>query len=281
VPGGQPSRRAQPAGACIAHGDGDGTHIGAYASFDAGATWHSLGGLQDSANGRDPTVTFGASGRGYVCANTDDLHVWRTDDGGRTFSAPVLATRGHKLDHPWLAADPSSGPPSTTHLYGVWTGSDNTHLEFGRSTDGGRSFQAPLVIDTVQGPNEANFASPMIAAGPGGTIHAIYGVWPPLPAALPRPEFPAPIRVISSPTAVRPGPGRSNWEPGRWRSGYVSSSAALIACSRRSARVGSPSQWRNLIFARYLESRGHRKGARVPDRGSLVLGWQSGQLAKV
>ena len=121
-------------GACIAHDDEGGTHIGAYASFDAGASWRSLGGLEDSADGRDPTVTFDPNGRGYVCANTDDLHIWPTHDGGRTFGAPVLATRGHKLDHPWLAADPSPGPPSTTHLYGIWTGGpDNTQLEFGRS----------------------------------------------------------------------------------------------------------------------------------------------------
>jgi hypothetical protein len=186
-------------GACIAHEDEGGTQIAAYASFDAGASWRSLGGLRDSANGRDPTVTFDATGRGYVCANTDDLHVWRTDDGGRSFAAPVLATRGHKLDHPWLAADPAPGPPSTIHLYGIWTGGpDNTQLELGRSTDGGRAFQAPRALDTVRGPAEANFASPMVAAGHGGTIHAIYGVWPPLPKALPRPEFPAPIRVVSS-----------------------------------------------------------------------------------
>jgi hypothetical protein len=185
-------------GACIAHDEVGGTHIAAYASFDAGASWRSLGGLEDSADGRDPTVTFDAAGRGYVCANTDNLHVWPTDDGGGSFGAPVLATRGHKLDHPWLAADPAPGPPSTTHLYAAWTGPDNTQLEFGRSVDGGRSFQAPRALDTVRGPNEANFASPMVAAGHDGTIHAIYGVWPPLPKALPRPEFPAPIRVISS-----------------------------------------------------------------------------------
>jgi len=185
-------------GACIAH-DGEGVlHIGAYASFDAGASWRSLGGLEDSADGRDPTVTFDATGRGYVCANTDDLHVWRTDDGGRTFAAPVLASQGHKLDHPWLAADPSPGPRSGTHLYGAWTGPDNTQLEFGRSTDGGRSFQAPRTIDTVQGPDEANFASPMVAAGHGGTVHAVYGVWPPLAPGVLRPEFLAPIRVVSS-----------------------------------------------------------------------------------
>lgn len=121
-----------------------------------------------------------------------------TDDGGRAFSAPVLATQGHKLDHPWLAADPAPGPPSTTHLYAAWTGPDNTQLEFGRSVDGGRSFQASRALDTVRGPKEANFASPMVAAGLGGTIHAVYGVWPPLPKTLPRPEFPTPIRVISS-----------------------------------------------------------------------------------
>ena len=94
---------------------------------------------------------------------------------------------------------PGPGPPSTIHLYGIWTGGpDNTRLEFGRSTDGGRSFHAPRAIDTVRGPAEANFASPMAAAGHGGTVHAIYGVWPPLPKALPRPEFLAPIRVVSS-----------------------------------------------------------------------------------
>ena len=184
-------------GACIAH-DGGGTQIAAYASFDAGASWRSLGGLEDSANGRDPTVTFDAAGRGYVCANTDDLHVWWTDDGGRTFAAPVLATKGHKLDHPWLAADPAPGPSSATYLYGAWTGPDNRQLELGRSADGGRSFQAPRVLDTVRGPEQANFASPMVAAGHGGSVHAIYGLWPPLPPGLPRPKFAAPIRVISS-----------------------------------------------------------------------------------
>jgi hypothetical protein len=185
-------------GACIALDEEDGTHIAAYASFDAGASWRSLGGLEDSANGRDPTVTFDAGGRGFVCANTDDLHVWRTDDGGRGFAAPVLATRGHKLDHPWLAADPGPGPPDTIHLYGAWTGPDNTQLEFGRSTDGGRSFQAPRVLDTVRGPDQANFASPMVAAGDGGSVHAVYGVWPPLPPGKLRPEFVTPIRVVSS-----------------------------------------------------------------------------------
>jgi hypothetical protein len=85
----------------------------------------------------------------------------------------VLATRGHKLDHPWLAADPSPASGEAAWLYAAWTGPENTQLEFGRSTDGGRSFQAPRVLDTVAGPDQANFASPMVAAGHGGTVHAV------------------------------------------------------------------------------------------------------------
>jgi hypothetical protein len=184
-------------GACIADRE-SGRVIAACSSFDAGATWRDLGALRDSANGRDPTVTFDAVGRGYVCANTDDLHVWRTDNGGRSFARPVLATRQRKLDHPWLAADPTPGPPAATHLYAAWTGPDNTQLEVTRSTDAGATFQTPKVIDTVRGPGEVNLASPMVAAGPDGTVHVVYGVWPPFPQQPLRPEFPAPIRVISS-----------------------------------------------------------------------------------
>lgn len=184
-------------GACIADGD-SGSGIAAYTSFDAGVTWRSHGALEDSSNGRDPTVSFDDAGRGYVCANTDDVHVWRTDDGGRTFLAPVLATRGHQLDHPWLAADPTPGSPSDTHLYAAWTGPNNTQLEFARSANAGSSFEDPKAIDTVRGTDEANFASPMLAAGPDGTVHVVYGVWPALPRQRLRPEFPAPIRLISS-----------------------------------------------------------------------------------
>ena len=184
-------------GACIADGDGGG--IAAYASFDGGMTWRNHRALADSGNGRDPTVTFDAEGRGYVCANTDNLHVWRTEDGGRSFAQPTLATRGHKLDHPWLAADPTPGPPDATHLYAAFTGgTDNAVLEFIRSKDAGLGFDAPRTIDAVRGPDESLLASPSVAAGPDGAVYVAYGVWPALPRSGLRPEFRAPIRVISS-----------------------------------------------------------------------------------
>ena len=78
-----------------------------YLSFDGGASWQN-GGLppQPAAApaGDDVTVAFDAHGRGYLCAtraghgsdpnpaNPDAnraVYVWRTDDGGRSFSAPM------------------------------------------------------------------------------------------------------------------------------------------------------------------------------------------------
>jgi hypothetical protein len=190
-------------GACIAD-----VGIAAYASFDGGANWRSHGALDDSGGGRDPTVSFDAHGRGYVCANTDDVHVWRTDDGGRTFARPAMATRGRHLDHPWLAADPTPGPPEATHLYAAWTGGDsNTRLEFTRSTDAGRSFEPPRTVDSAGGADEGNLASPSLAAGPDRTVYIAYGVWPAMPRQGLRPELPTPIRVASS------ADGGQTWRP--------------------------------------------------------------------
>jgi hypothetical protein len=181
-------------GVCIVDGGAQG--IAAYASFDGGATWRNHGVLADSDGGHDPTASFDAHGRGYLGASADDLRVWRTDDGGRTFARSVRATEGRKLDHPWLAADPTPGPPGSTQVYAAWTGgTDNDSLDFARSTDAGRSFAAHRTIDT--GPGEQTLCCPSLAAGPAGAVHIAYGLWPPLAGGL-RPQFPAPVRVISS-----------------------------------------------------------------------------------
>jgi hypothetical protein len=74
----------------------------------------------------------------------------------------------------------------------------NARLEFTRSTDGGRTFEPARTVDTAGGGQQANFASPMLAAGANATVHIVYGVWPPLPAGFLRPEFPAPIRFVTS-----------------------------------------------------------------------------------
>ena len=156
--------------------------------MDAGATWEN-GALPQPPAGQAPpsddvAVAFDPQGRGYLCAeraaNTPGgraLFVWRTDDGGRSFSAPVaLVPEGvQELDHGVIAA--GAGPtPSQRNVYVVWAGgADNRHpsdLGFTRSTDGGNSFEHPRTILTDNRPSVAS-SGPRLAAGPRGLVCAV------------------------------------------------------------------------------------------------------------
>jgi hypothetical protein len=157
-----------------------------YLSFDAGASWQK-GGVppQPAAGpaGDDLTVAYDAHGRGYVCATrsghgSDPAHpdanravyVWRTDDGGRSFSAPVAPVEGLYCDHPWVAAD--QGPaPSGRNVYVAWgAGASHTALDFARSTDGGQSFEpSRRILAETRTPSLVS-AGPQLAAGPRGLV---------------------------------------------------------------------------------------------------------------
>jgi hypothetical protein len=159
-----------------------------YFSADGGASWQ-MGGRppQPAAGpaGDDVTVAFGGNGRGYVCAarsghgsrlsaaNPDAnraVYVWRTDDGGRTFPAPVTLIEGVYSDHPWVAA--GQGQDSSGHnVYVAWgAGASHTALEFTRSTDGGETFETPRRILAEAGISSLVSAGPQVAAGPDGLV---------------------------------------------------------------------------------------------------------------
>jgi hypothetical protein len=129
--------------------------VATYLSFDGGASWQN-GGLPPrpaaGPAGDDVTAAFDAYGRGFVCAtraghvadpnsaNPDAnraAYVWRTDDSGRSFSAPVTLVHGEYCDHPYLAAD--QGQTTDSHnVHVAWgAGASHTALDFTRSTDGG------------------------------------------------------------------------------------------------------------------------------------------------
>ena len=111
--------------------------IATYLSFDAGATWRNGGLLPPPAGkpaaGDDVTVAFDPHGRGYVCATATGssdadrtMYAWRTDDGGRSFSAPVtLVTGGQYFDQPWIAAG-AGQTPSERNVYVVWASNART-----------------------------------------------------------------------------------------------------------------------------------------------------------
>jgi hypothetical protein len=131
------------------------------------------------------TVAFGGTGRGYVCAarsghggngnpaNPDAnraVYVWRTDDGGRTYSAPVTLVEGIYSDHPWVAAGQDQAS-SGHNVYVAWGGgASHTAIEFTRSTDGGQSFGTPRRILPEASTPSLVSAGPQVAAGPGGLV---------------------------------------------------------------------------------------------------------------
>jgi hypothetical protein len=159
---------------------GTGRGVATYTSFDSGRRWTSNGllpGVTIDYDG-DVTVTFDGHGDGYVSAwigsrdhaDAGGAYLWRTDDGGRSFQPPVLAVPGF-LDHPGVAADPS---PSSSDLYLAGTFATTTAgLRFTRSTDGGRSFEAPRTIDATNG---SQGRLPVIAAGADGLVTVMYYV---------------------------------------------------------------------------------------------------------
>jgi hypothetical protein len=133
------------------------------------------------------TAAFDAHGRGYVCAtrsghgsnvgpaNPDAdraVYVWRTDDGGRSFSAPVTVVAGQYCDHPWLATGGQA--PAGHDVYVAWgAGDSHTALDLARSSDGGLSFGPPRRILAEAAVPSLVSAGPQLAAGPDGLVCAV------------------------------------------------------------------------------------------------------------
>jgi hypothetical protein len=176
-----PRNPRQLLAACQVSPGADPEFLATYLSSDSGATWQpgAVPPLPAGANGDDVTVAFDAQGRGYVCATSDEggraIFVWRTDDGGRTFSAPVIVLADQYCDHPWLATGQGS-TPSARNVYVVW-GSGNARtapaLDCARSTDGGQSFEPPRRILAASTVPSIVGAGPELAAGPDGLVCAV------------------------------------------------------------------------------------------------------------
>ena len=138
---------------------------GTFASFDGGMTWQDNGALplpKGEKGGGVVTVAFSPQGIGFVASlaganwhqlDANSVLVWRTENGGKSFSQPVEVSQDRKeqVDHPWMAIDASHGPHAGT-IYVVWAADDphtypfHSNLLLSRSTDDGRTFDTPRII---------------------------------------------------------------------------------------------------------------------------------------
>ena len=124
----------------------------AYVSFDGGVHWEDIVFAEQKATGGgDPQVAFTAAGTAIfatLATRVDEtgrtrafLHAYRSEDGGRTWSAPF--DLGASYDHPMLASDASAGPFAGRLYMSVLYGR-GYNLGVFRSEDDGRSWIGPV-----------------------------------------------------------------------------------------------------------------------------------------
>jgi BNR/Asp-box repeat len=154
--------------------------IATYFSFDGGETWHNGARPQPPVGQAPPsddvTVAFDPHGRGYLLAsrasNTPGgrvIFVYRTDDGGRSFSAPVTLSARQYSDHPGIAAG-AGQTSSQRNVYVIWAAqaSDGSPaLAFTRSTDGAQTFQSARHILTDSRPSDGSAGGKLVTSAHG------------------------------------------------------------------------------------------------------------------
>lgn len=140
----------------------------------------------------DQNAVFDRTGTAwYDCLNLgvktgeEQLEVWRSDDGGRTWSGPVpafsqVADRNQQMDRPWLAIDQTRGARDGT-LYLVYENIFYDPLDPGvyvrSSSDGGQTWGQITRVDTSQYPAMMD-ARDEIAIGARGTVYVMYDSGP-------------------------------------------------------------------------------------------------------
>ena len=118
-----------------------------YASPDGGFTWQDARFPDQFAyNSFDPKVAFGATGTALHVGlvSGQEMSVYRSEDGGRSWQAPVRLGRGY--DRVAIAVDHSAGP-SAGRVY-VTSNLDAGPRIF-RSADDARTFAGPVALPGI------------------------------------------------------------------------------------------------------------------------------------
>lgn len=154
-------------------------------SHDGGSTWHDGGTLRPEPGGNlwgDPVLAADADGTFFYATLADDssgrsiIGLAASSDGGRTWSAPVDASRGRGYhafqDKPWMSVDTTTSP-WRGQVYVAWTefAPEGQRILFARSRDAGRSFSPALQLADEFAPVGTGA---QVAVGPDGEVFVVW-----------------------------------------------------------------------------------------------------------
>ncbi|MCP8305324.1 MAG: exo-alpha-sialidase [archaeon] len=112
-----------------------------------------------------------------------DVRVWKSSDGGLTFSPSVVVVNGSRSffnDATFIAVDAFPDSPYSGNVYVSWTRfsfeADKvyTQIFLSRSTDGGETWSEPISISPKFDIEERLVQGSMPAVGPDGTVYLAY-----------------------------------------------------------------------------------------------------------
>ncbi len=159
-----------------------------FISEDGGVTWRGQANGTGGNNSGDPATAIDRNGRffvGYIAAD-DGQGVARSLNRGQTWThVQAATTRGASVldkNHLWVDNSPAS--PFAGNLYSAWTmfgGANDAEIEITRSTDGGLTWSAPLVLSRNVNALSHN-QGVHIQTGPNGEVYVMWAIYDAFPA---------------------------------------------------------------------------------------------------
>lgn len=138
-------------------------------SHDGGTTWVFPGSLQPGQFRSDPVLEADSAGVFYYysLSTTTNAEMFISRDQGVTWQGPLPAQGGDKN---WFAVD-ATGSSGDGHVYPIWNSQFTCcapGTDYGRSIDGGLTYQGPWASPTGQKPKWGT-----IAVGPDGEVYFV------------------------------------------------------------------------------------------------------------
>ncbi|HEY9760346.1 MAG TPA: sialidase family protein [Oculatellaceae cyanobacterium] len=111
-------------------------------------------------------VAFGRAGKDASGNQSSDVFITESEDGGKTWSAPVQISEAlGRSSHPSLFVEKSGA------LDVAWSSGDgDPDVYFSRSTDGGKTWAKPVDVSNTPGSS----TEPALAASSDGTLHMVW-----------------------------------------------------------------------------------------------------------